>query len=112
MKKGKWSAGKIVSLVIPLLFLGFVCACLINYFIPRPSNENSSFKGDDVKFLQQSRVDAETLKPEYQFVVNTKTKKFHRPGKPCNPTKYYKYVTATREDLIDDGYSPCQRCDP
>lgn len=50
-----------------------------------------------------------------EYVLNTNTKKFHYPDcssaqeiKPQNK----KVVTETREELINEGYDPCKRCNP
>ena len=50
-----------------------------------------------------------------KYVLNTNTKKFHLPT--CDSVtemkdKNKKEVERSREDIIDDGYSPCGRCNP
>lgn len=50
---------------------------------------------------------------EQTFVVNTNTRKFHLPG--CESVgdikeKNKQEFTGSREELIEQGYSPCQRC--
>lgn len=50
-----------------------------------------------------------------QYVLNTNTCKFHIPS--CSSVKRMnesnkKYVTKTREEIIDMGYDPCGRCNP
>lgn len=52
---------------------------------------------------------------EHAYVLNTNTKKFHYPD--CRSAtemkaKNRKDVTASRESLIEQGYSPCSRCKP
>ena len=52
---------------------------------------------------------------ERGYVLNTNTKKFHNPS--CSSVKKIKKsnmreVTASREDLINAGYSPCGSCNP
>ena len=49
------------------------------------------------------------------YVLNTNTKKFHRPDcpsadkiKPANRQDF----TGSREDLIAQGYDPCKSCNP
>ncbi|MFV0364688.1 MAG: DNA/RNA non-specific endonuclease [Suipraeoptans sp.] len=49
------------------------------------------------------------------YVLNTNTKKFHRPGcssvstiKDSNRSDY----TGGRDQLINEGYNPCKRCNP
>ncbi len=49
------------------------------------------------------------------YVCNTNTKKFHYPG--CSSVGQMKdknklEVTCTREELINQGYDPCGRCNP
>ena len=49
------------------------------------------------------------------YVLNTSTKKFHYPDCSSAKTiadKNKQTYTGTREELIDDGYSPCGNCDP
>lgn len=48
------------------------------------------------------------------YVLNTKTKKFHRPAcrdVPKIAPKNYA-VAATREEAIKKGYKPCEHCNP
>lgn len=49
------------------------------------------------------------------YVINTNTKKFHKPS--CASVKQTlaqnkKTVHETRTQLINEGYSPCKRCNP
>ena len=49
------------------------------------------------------------------YILNTNTKKFHLPA--CESVndmkeKNKKEVFSNREELIEDGYKPCQRCNP
>ena len=50
-----------------------------------------------------------------KYVLNTKTMKFHLPS--CSEVdriteENRKNTTTTRESLIDQGYVPCQKCNP
>ena len=52
---------------------------------------------------------------EVRYIANTNTKKFHVPD--CSSVKDMKesnklYFTGTREELIEQGYQPCKRCNP
>lgn len=52
---------------------------------------------------------------ETEYIVNENTKKFHYPD--CRSVKQMKeknktYSTLTREELINQGYDPCQNCNP
>ena len=54
-------------------------------------------------------------KEEQEFVLNTNTKKFHKPT--CSSVSDIKEsnrkdVVAARDDLIAQGYKPCGRCKP
>ena len=49
------------------------------------------------------------------YILNTNTKKFHYPN--CSSVdqmsdKNKKEVTSSREEIIEQGYSPCGRCKP
>ena len=61
---------------------------------------------------------AETAAPaaaEYTYIANANSKKFHVPN--CSEVKKMKeankiVITATRDEMIAMGYSPCKRCNP
>lgn len=58
--------------------------------------------------------EADTV-PTQRYVLNTNSKKFHRPN--CSSVgqiseKNRQDVEANREELIARGYSPCGNCDP
>lgn len=66
---------------------------------PLVSNNNSSKKSDDFDGV---------------YYANTNTKKFHKSN--CGSAKLIKdsnlYTTTSRDELINDGYVPCLRCNP
>ncbi|MDE6909830.1 MAG: MBL fold metallo-hydrolase, partial [Lachnospiraceae bacterium] len=49
---------------------------------------------------------------EITYVLNTKTKKFHKPSCSSLPTVNRKDSSESREDIIAKGYVPCKRCNP
>lgn len=49
---------------------------------------------------------------EQAYVLNTKTMKFHYPSCSGLPTNNRADTTATRDELITQGYSPCGICKP
>ena len=56
-----------------------------------------------------------TEEPQVAYIANTNTKKFHYPD--CSSVKDMKesnklYFTGTRDELIEQGYQPCKRCNP
>lgn len=68
------------------------------------SNSTTHFNDYDVPTQQQTT----------NYVLNTSTKKFHRPScsdvKKINPENYS--TISSRSDAISSGYSPCGRCKP
>ena len=68
----------------------------------------------------ESHLEGETPDPSDKsepvtYIVNTSSKKFHKPT--CSSAskisdKNKAEITATREEMIADGYSPCGTCNP
>lgn len=55
---------------------------------------------------------AQSVKKELTYVLNTKTKKFHRPSCGSLPTANRKDSSESRSSLISKGYSACKVCKP
>ena len=60
-------------------------------------------------------VSAEPERIGSEYIYNKNTKKFHYPS--CNSVKQMSeenkgYITATRDEMLSLGYSPCGNCDP
>lgn len=49
---------------------------------------------------------------ELTYVLNTKTKKFHKPTCNSLPTTNRKDSSESRDSIIAQGYEPCKRCNP
>lgn len=49
---------------------------------------------------------------EVTYVLNTKTKKFHKPSCSYLPTTNRKDTSESRESVIAQGYVPCKKCNP
>lgn len=49
---------------------------------------------------------------EVTYVLNTKTKKFHKPSCSYLPTANRKDTSESRESVIAQGYVPCKKCNP
>ena len=64
----------------------------------------------------ETRSNIEEEEPEEEtYILNTSSKKFHKPS--CSSVddmkeKNKREVTASRDELISDGYAPCKRCNP
>lgn len=67
---------------------------------------------------QRAGAEGETSEEEAagkdEYILNTSTRKFHK--KSCSSVEDIKEenigYASDREDLIEQGYSPCKRCDP
>lgn len=46
------------------------------------------------------------------YILNTKTKKFHKPSCDSLPTENREDSAQSREEVIAQGYAPCGRCNP
>ncbi len=62
-----------------------------------------------------SHVDEYSNEEEYTYILNKNTKKFHKPSctsvSQMNESNKVELI-ATRVEMIEKGYSPCQRCNP
>ena len=102
-----------------------ICFCVYAYNV-QPGVTIDYFTGVNVKSGEslpeindendnRTETGGSTEGEECDYILNTNTKKFHYVGKSCAPksdSKNYKEYTGTREDLINDGYSPCGTCKP
>lgn len=64
---------------------------------------------------ETSSSDTSTAEQEESYVLNTSSKKFHRPdcsGVASMSQENRQDYTGTRQSLIDQGYSPCGTCKP
>lgn len=48
----------------------------------------------------------------FTYVLNTKTKKFHKPSCDALPETNREDSSESRESIIAQGYTPCKRCNP
>lgn len=65
--------------------------------------------------VQENAVSGETVSEETTYILNTNTKKFHRPDCGSVDTikeQNKKEVAQSREELIKEGYDPCGKCNP
>ena len=75
------------------------------------SNDGGSSTGST-----EENIEAENeQKTESSYVLNTNTKKFHSPScsslNQMNESNKGEF-TGTRDELIQQGYEPCKRCNP
>lgn len=76
---------------------------------------NSAGVGDNSAEVADNRSDVtaqETQKRAETYILNTKTKKFHRAACGSLPTKNRKDTDMSRNEIVSNGYSPCKKCNP
>jgi DNA-entry nuclease len=82
------------------------------------NNITTTTKSSSSKSNSAKKATTNTVKETpigYDYVVNTNTKKFHRPG--CSSInqmsdKNRRDYSGSRDDLISQGYKPCKKCNP
>ncbi len=78
--------------------------------------ENTAQKsGTDSKGTASTAAQASGGQSQHTYIANRNTGKFHEPS--CPSVKKMKEsnkltITATREQMLADGYSPCGNCNP
>ena len=75
-----------------------------------PNGNGSVWEAPSVKESQQETAKAEASGTTY--VLNTKTKKFHKTSCNSLPTANRKDSTESRDSIVAQGYQPCKRCNP
>ena len=76
---------------------------------------SGSSSGTDTKKDTDTSKDSSSTATKQNYVLNTNTKKFHKPS--CRSVKQTseknkKEVKDTRDNIIADGYDPCKICNP
>lgn len=92
-----------------------VCFCVFIYNV-QPGIEIDYATGDSwISGAAQKESDENTDDSDIDYVLNTSTHKFHLPDcdsvtdmKPQNRKDY----SGSKQNLIDQGYDPCKRCNP
>lgn len=92
-----------------------VCFCVFVYNV-QPGIEIDYATGDSwISEAAQKENDNKTDDSVVDYVLNTGTHKFHLPD--CDSVTDMKQqnrkdYSGSRQDLIDQGYDPCKRCNP
>lgn len=93
-----------------------ICYCVYAYnaqpgiTIDYASGDSWEAAADEVN---SGDSNAPAVEQTQTYVLNTNSKKFHKPD--CSSVAHMKNpqeVNATRQSLIDQGYSPCGNCNP
>ena len=61
---------------------------------------------------EKPQESASSVTNELTYVLNVKTKKFHKPSCNSLPTTNRQDSSESRESIIAQGYAPCKRCNP
>lgn len=70
--------------------------------------------GDDVAEIKDEEIQFES-EEDVTYILNTNSKKFHLescPNADDISTKNRREFTGNREELVNNGYSPCGNCNP
>lgn len=83
----------------------------INY----KNGDSSISTADAEEEKEEEKEDTDSNSSKQTYVLNTNTKKFHKPS--CRSVgqmsaKNKKEVKDTRDNIISDGYDPCKICNP
>ena len=81
----------------------------------KPVANGESEDNDSIIVDSNDEAESNMTAEETEYVINTNTGKFHRPN--CDSVtkmkaKNKKEFTGSREELISDGYEPCENCKP
>lgn len=89
-----------------------------NYEVESDTNNNSSDKTNvqdeetstAIKTVPKEEKNTETT--EITYILNVKTKKFHKPTCGSLPTTNRQDSSESRDSIISQGYVPCKKCNP
>ena len=77
------------------------------------TTEKAQTKNEEATTVQESPKEVDKVATsELTYVLNTKTKKFHKPTCNSLPTANRKDSSESRDSIIAQGYEPCKRCNP
>ncbi len=72
-----------------------------------------SQKEEPVNVTEEPSTESNSNKTtELTYILNTKTKKFHKPSCNSLPTANRMDSSESRDSIIAQGYEPCKRCNP
>lgn len=62
--------------------------------------------------IEEPKQEVSAPTTEITYVLNTKTKKFHKPSCGSLPTTNRKDTSESRDSVIASGHVPCKKCNP
>ena len=88
------------------------CAPTETWQAGEPTGSAASSTGSTAAADQKSTQNSSAQGNEISYVLNTKSRKFHLPSCDSLPTENRQDVAITRDEVIEQGYTPCKRCNP
>lgn len=80
---------------------------------PAASQPSSSQNEEISSGVKETALETDSQETaEEAYILNTKTKKFHKPTCNSLPAENGKASYESREDIIAQGYEPCKICNP
>lgn len=76
------------------------------------SSSSASNKQESTPAVEEPKKDTQQDTKTITYVLNTKTKKFHKPSCSYLPTTNRKDTNKSRDEIIAQGYDPCKKCNP
>jgi competence protein ComEC len=99
---------RLAALVLVLILLFSACSLSDDGESSYTNTDNSSTSSEIVASTSSSPdFDADTY-----YIGNINTKKFHFPSCSYLPDEENQIILDTREEAIEQGYSPCGHCNP
>ena len=77
-----------------------------------PTKTGQEQKTDAAAVKAEAQRNEQTVTAELTYILNTKTKKFHRASCASLPTTNRKDSSESRDSIIAQGYAPCKKCNP
>ena len=79
----------------------------------KPKQEDQQKQEESASAIAEPEVKADTSNTtEITYVLNIKTKKFHKPTCGSLPTTNRQDTSESRDSVIAQGYEPCKKCKP
>lgn len=76
------------------------------------SSGSSSKKQESTPAVEEPKKETQQDTQSVSYVLNTKTKKFHKPSCGSLPTSNRKDTNMSRDEVIAQGYQACKKCNP
>ncbi len=77
-----------------------------------PAAEKPSGSKESTPAVEAPKKEVQQDTQSITYVLNIKTKKFHKPSCGSLPTTNRSDSTLSRDEIISQGYDPCKKCNP